>query len=74
MPERTDRLESIAKFNRGRDPERLARKYKAMQANALAFFRGTCHLFCTDWPHAGMLDAGPPAWVCGDLHVENFGT
>ena len=67
-------IERIARFNRGRDPERLARKYKAMQENALAFFRGTCHLFCADWPRAHALNGAPPVWVCGDLHIENFGT
>jgi uncharacterized protein (DUF2252 family) len=67
-------VERIIKFNRGRDPERLALKYKAMQKDALAFFRGTCHLFCEDWPQTHTLNGAPVVWVCGDLHVENFGT
>lgn len=73
MPSRSDVLKRVAHFNRGRDPERLARKYKAMQKDALGFFRGTCHLFCEDWREAALDDA-PAVWVCGDLHVENFGT
>src|SRR5689334_20126336 len=73
MPSRPDVLKRIADFNRGRDVERLARKYKAMQKSALGFFRGTCHLFCEDW-HGAALDDAPAVWVCGDLHVENFGT
>jgi uncharacterized protein (DUF2252 family) len=64
----------IARFNRGRDPERLALKYKAMQKDALAFFRGTCHLFGEDWPQADRLNDAPVVWACGDLHIENFGS
>jgi uncharacterized protein (DUF2252 family) len=67
-------IERITRFNRGRDPERLALKYKTMQKDPLAFLRGTCHLFCEDWPHAGHLNDAPSVWVCGDLHIENFGT
>ena len=74
MSSRADPIERIARFNRGRDPERLALKYKAMQNDALAFFRGTCHLFCEDWPKTHALNAVPNVWVCGDLHIENFGT
>jgi uncharacterized protein (DUF2252 family) len=74
MSARRDCVESIVTFNRGRDPERLALKYKAMQVDALAFFRGTCHLFWDDWPAATRLDKAPAAWTCGDLHIENFGT
>jgi uncharacterized protein (DUF2252 family) len=67
-------LERIARFNRGRDPQRLALKYKAMQKDPLGFLRGTCHLFGEDWPRAGTLNDAPSVWVCGDLHIENFGT
>ena len=69
-----DPVQRIVAFNRGRDPERLALKYRAMQTDALAFFRGTCHLFWDDWPSTTSLDDAPAAWACGDLHVENFGT
>lgn len=65
----------VEDYNRGRDPERLALKYKRMAASALGFFRGTAHLFYEDWPgDSELLRAAPLAWVCGDLHVENFGT
>jgi len=74
MAARTDVLDRIARFNRGRDPERLALKFKAMQKTALAFFRGTCHLFCEDWPATSRLNDMPAVWTCGDLHIENFGT
>jgi uncharacterized protein (DUF2252 family) len=63
----------IARYNRGRDPERLALKYKAMAKDAHAFLRGSCHLFYEDWD-GGRLDDVPLTWSCGDLHIENFGT
>jgi uncharacterized protein (DUF2252 family) len=74
MPDSPDVVERITRFNRGRDPERLALKYKAMAHDALAFFRGTCHLFAEDWPRGSALDAAPAVWVCGDFHIENAGT
>ncbi len=67
-------VERIVAFNRGRDPERLALKYRAMRTNPLAFLRGTCHLFYEALPDARVLRDAPAAWICGDLHVENFGT
>lgn len=66
-----DRIEA---FNKGRDPERLALKYRKMSVDALAFFRGTAHLFYEDWPADKTLARAPLAWLCGDLHLENFGT
>lgn len=64
----------ILKYNAGREPERVALKYRAMRQDAFAFLRGTCHLFYQDWPAADShLNAAPLAWICGDLHLENFG-
>lgn len=65
--------ERIERFNRGRDSERLNQKYKAMQCDSFAFLRGTAHLFYQDWPKESRLNDAPLAWVCGDLHLENFG-
>ncbi|WP_449418155.1 DUF2252 domain-containing protein [Phormidium nigroviride] len=71
----TDRvLERIKEFNQGRNPERLLLKYKAMASNSFVFFRGTCHLFYEDWPINSPLNDAPPVWICGDLHLENFGS
>lgn len=64
-------VEQIHEVNTGRDPDRLLRKYRAMADSPFAFFRGTCPLFYADFPL--QWDA-PAAWVCGDLHMENFGT
>jgi uncharacterized protein (DUF2252 family) len=71
----TDRVvERIRRANEGRDPERLRRKIEAMREDPFAFFRGTCHLFADDWPRGSDLDRAPSVWICGDLHLENFGT
>jgi len=72
-----DAIEAIRQFNRGREPERLALKYQRMRASPFAFFRGSCHLFYAQLPaalQAGALQHAPPAWACGDLHLENFGS
>ncbi len=64
----------ILRFNEGREPQRLALKYAAMRRSPFGFFRGTAHLFYRDWPAGSPLDRSPLAWVCGDLHLENFGS
>jgi uncharacterized protein (DUF2252 family) len=64
----------IEAFNKHRIPHLRQQKYLAMSQNPFVFFRGTCHLFYQDWPVAGPLDDAPLAWLCGDLHLENFGT
>jgi uncharacterized protein (DUF2252 family) len=66
----------IEAFNRGRRPELVARKYRAMARDPFVFFRGTAHLFWEDWESMGgkTLDHAPLAWCCGDLHLENFGS
>ena len=67
-----DPVEAIVAVNRGRDPQLLARKFEAMAADRFAFLRGSAGL-----AHASLdLAALPPApagWVCGDLHLNNFG-
>ena len=63
----------IERFNAGRDPERLALKYRALRSNAYSFLRGTCHLFWAEVPASFWSSAVPLAWTCGDLHLENFG-
>ena len=67
-------LKRIEQFNQGRNPERLLLKYQAMRTNSFVFFRGTCHLFYEDLAGNSVLNDTPPVWVCGDLHLENFGS
>ncbi|MEM5294666.1 DUF2252 domain-containing protein [Burkholderia sp. JPY481] len=70
----SDIAKIIASFNAGRDPERLAMKYKAMRGSPFLFLRGTCHLFYQRLPRASVLDDAPHVWICGDMHLENFGS
>ena len=65
--------QSILDDNRGREPERLRRKFRLLRADPFAFYRGTCHLFYSNLPRNTVLAAAPALLVCGDLHLENFG-
>ncbi len=67
--------ERIARYNQGRDPEILALKYQVMADNVFSFYRGTCHLFYEDLAKYKdeHLNQTPNIWICGDLHLENFG-
>ena len=64
----------ILAHNEGRDPERLRLKYGHLRQNPFAFFRGTNHLFLRQLPRSNTLFRAPGALICGDLHLENFGT
>jgi uncharacterized protein (DUF2252 family) len=67
-------VQTICAFNAGRDPERLAMKYKKMRASPFMFLRGTCHLFYARLPNEPLFRRAPRVWSCGDLHLENFGS
>jgi len=69
-----DIVRRIQAFNAGRDPQRLLLKYRAMRASAFAFLRGSDHLFYDRLPRSGIFRSAPLAWLCGDLHLENFGS
>lgn len=71
MKEVTQRILS---FNEARIPAMLPLKYRLMQENVFRFFRGTCHLFYEDLAATPTFPAGPSGWICGDLHLENFGS
>jgi uncharacterized protein (DUF2252 family) len=45
-----------------------------MAEDAFRFYRGTCHLFYEDLSQAHGFPSSPLSWICGDLHVENFGS
>lgn len=66
--------ERIKEFNKDLLPGSLPIKYKRMTENEFRFFRGTCHLFYEDLSKQNDLPASPLAWICGDLHLENFGS
>jgi len=67
-------MNRLKAFNEGLLPEMVQLKYEAMAENAFRFFRGTCHLFYEDLAAAEPLPLSPLAWICGDLHIENFGS
>ncbi len=68
----------IYQFNlsQPRDPDLLKAKYEYMREdkeNPFIFFRSACHLFYEDLPINSWFKKAPLVWICGDLHVENFG-
>lgn len=69
-----DIVKDIANFNAKREPERLTMKYKLMRTSPFVFLRGTCHLFYERLPHGSVLESAPAVWICGDMHLENFGS
>ena len=70
----TNLQQRLTDFNKGLLPEMVQLKYEAMAENAFRFFRGTCHLFYEDLAAAEPLPLSPLSWICGDLHIENFGS
>ncbi|MDN3581452.1 DUF2252 domain-containing protein [Mucilaginibacter flavus] len=67
-------FERIKKFNENRLPDMVQLKMKAMADSPFRFFRGTCHLFYEDLSSVKKFPASPQTWICGDLHLENFGS
>ncbi len=68
-------VREVRDYNAGREPERLAMKYRAMRQDPFVFMRGTCHLYYRAWPaHDARLNDAPLGWISGDLHLENFGS
>jgi uncharacterized protein (DUF2252 family) len=67
-------FQRIVDFNKDRLPEMVQLKYEAMSENLFRFFRGTNHLFYQDLKQAAALANSPAVWICGDLHLENFGS
>ncbi len=45
-----------------------------MAESRFRFFRGSGHLFYEDLSKAEHFPVSPPAWICGDMHIENFGS
>lgn len=66
--------ERIKQFNSSRLRPYTALKYQLMAVDPFRFFRGTCHLFYEDLSRVAAFPASPVTWICGDLHLENFGT
>lgn len=66
-------VDRIVEFNRDREEERVKIKFANMQKDAFSFLRATCHLFYEDLPQ-NSLPSSPIVWICGDLHLQNFGS
>ncbi len=66
--------ERVMQYNQNRDPQFVQTKYKLMASGAFRFFRGTCHLFYEDLAKNQTWKDATKTWVCGDLHIENFGS
>jgi uncharacterized protein (DUF2252 family) len=66
--------ERIKSFNAHRLQWAVQLKYALMAQDAFRFYRGTCHIFYEDLFHGANLPPSPATWMCGDLHVENFGS
>ncbi len=67
-------IDRITRFNTDRPADRVVLKYQEMAIDAFSFLRGTCHLFYEDLPQTGIFQNAPAVWVCGDLHLQNFGS
>lgn len=67
-------VKRIKKYNAGRNPELMRLKFEALKESPFRFLRGTCHLFYEDIPAKSFILKSPKTWICGDLHLENFGT
>jgi uncharacterized protein (DUF2252 family) len=64
----------ILAFNKNLTIASQAAKYRAMQENSFRFYRGSCHLFYDRLSSLGAPKDRTRSWICGDLHLENFGT
>jgi len=70
----SDSLAYLTALHRGLDPAMMVRKYAAMRRSPFCYMRGACQLFYSSLPAVAAISEAPPAWLCGDMHVENFGT
>ena len=69
----SDLVDIMREFHADRKAGGVRRKYERMAEGAFEFFRGTNFLFARAWPTLKPLSSGPAVWLCGDLHLENFG-
>lgn len=69
----TDLLNRLLAANKGRQLSLLPLKFTAMRESCFRFFRGTSALFYEEFLAAPVEGDTTNAWICGDLHPENFG-
>ncbi len=70
-------LKSIDAWNQSISIKNRNAKYDKMATSAFIFFRGTAHLFWSDFSTTWRLEkfgnAQTRTWIQGDNHIENFG-
>ncbi|ASU32079.1 DUF2252 domain-containing protein [Mucilaginibacter xinganensis] len=66
--------ERLKLFNQHLLPDMVQLKYEAMTDNAFRYYRGTCHLFYEDLAAVKKFPDSPLTWICGDMHLENYGS
>lgn len=66
-------FDRIIAFNKDSLSRMASLKYKLISHDLFGFFRGTNHIFYEDLA-ANPLIQSPVCWICGDLHLENFGS
>lgn len=64
----------ILQFNKPLLQDMVQVKYALMRQDLYRFFRGTCHLFYDRLSKEKDIPFSPVTWICGDLHLENFGS
>lgn len=64
----------ILLFNAQGLPDVVALKYRRLAEDLFRFYRGTNHLFYEDLSRSTGFPSSPAVWLCGDLHLENFGS
>lgn len=68
-----DIVQAVYEANAGRDPRGLRLKLYKLRRGPFAFLRGTCQRFYQTLVEPGLAGSAPQGWICGDLHLENFG-
>ena len=69
---RADPVDRIVAVNRGRAAPLLARKFDSMAGDPFVFLRASAMLGHRSIDFSAV-PATPLGWVCGDLHLQNFG-
>jgi uncharacterized protein (DUF2252 family) len=67
-------IDRIRQFDAGLLKPQLKLKYKTMSESPFRFFRGTAPLFYEDLQKEEHFSHSPACWLCGDMHIENFGS
>ncbi len=67
-------IKKIDQYNTGMPGPMHELKWNALKESPFRFYRGTCHLFADDFVKLYKYKPKTTAWICGDLHFENFGS